>query len=135
MIKKVLTLNFGLVAAMCFTACSDDIPKDNTELITIWISAETTTVYDEWLDADMECMLVKFSPDSEWEPMYLGMIQGFAYEKGVEYELRVYRSTQVNGPGAGVTFAYHLDKIISQTTKRVVVDGFEQGKFKIEEMP
>lgn len=72
--KKIFTLIFGLVAAMCFTACSDDLPNDNTELITMWVSSETTTVYDEWLDADMECMLVKFSPAAEWEPMnYRGL--------------------------------------------------------------
>lgn len=124
--KKIFTLIFGLVAAMCFTACSDDLPNDNTELITMWVSSETTTVYDEWLDADMECMLVKFSPAAEWEPMNLGRIQGFIYEKGVEYELSVYRTTPANGPSAGQTFTYRLDKIISQTDKRVVVEGLER---------
>lgn len=124
--RKVLSLMFGLVAAICFTACSDEEPKDNTELITMWVSAETTTVYDEWLDADMECMLVKFCPAAKWEPMNLGKIQGFSYEKGVEYELSVYRTTPANGPGAGETFVYRLDKIISQTEKRVVVEGLER---------
>jgi len=124
--NAILKLLTGVIIGVAITACDNDVPKDDVELITMWVSAETTTVYDEWLDADMECMLVKFSPDSEWEPMRLGKIQGFAYEKGVEYELSVYRSTPIIGPGAGETFVYRLDKIISRTAERVVVEGLEQ---------
>jgi len=43
--KRVLTLIFGLVDAICFTACSDDEPKDKTELISMWVSAETGITY------------------------------------------------------------------------------------------
>ncbi len=124
--KPVLKLLICLFIGIAITACDNDVPKDYTEHLTMWVSAETTTIYDEWLDADMECMLVKFSPTTEWEPMNLGRIQGFSYEKGVEYELSVYRSTPIDGPGAGENFAYRLDKIINQTAKRVVVEGLEQ---------
>lgn len=82
--KKIFTLIFGLVAAMCFTACSDDEPKDKTELITMWVSAVTDTKY-QWGDDNekhpIECMLVKYSPDGRWEPMPFGTIYGFEYEK------------------------------------------------------
>ena len=83
--KKTLNLLIGLFIAFVLTGCSNDEPKDNTELITMWVSAETTTVYNDWLEEYMECMLVKFSPGSDWEPMSFGKIQGFTYEKGVEY--------------------------------------------------
>jgi hypothetical protein len=124
--KPVLKLLICLFIGIAITACDNDVPKDNTELISMWVSSETTIVYDEWLDADMECMLVKFNPDSNWQPMNLGKIQGFSYEKGVEYELSVYRSTPIDGPGAGENFAYRLYKIIRKTEKRVVVEGLEQ---------
>ena len=67
--RKVLSILLGIAASVCLVACSDDEPKDRSELITMWVSAETTTVYDEWLDSDLECMLVKFkvSPTKmEW---------------------------------------------------------------------
>ncbi len=121
--RKVLSILLGLAASVCLIACNDDEPKDSSELITMWVSAETTTVHNGWLDTDIECMLVKFSSNSEWEPMPMGKIQGFAYEDGVEYELSVYRTSPVNRPGVGEMYAYRLDKIISQTAKRVVVNG------------
>ena len=124
--KKTLNLLIGLFIAFVLTGCSNDEPKDNTELITMWVSAETTTVYNDWLEEYMECMLVKFSPGSDWEPMSFGKIQGFTYEKGVEYELRVYRSTPLNGPIAGEVYTYRLDKIISRTEEQVVVDGLKR---------
>ena len=124
--KTILQLLIGLFIGLAIAACSNELPKENSEYITMWVSAETTTVYDEWLDADMECMLVRFSPHSEWEPMPLGKIQGFSYKKGMEYELIVYRSTPLNGPGTGENFAYRLYKIISKTEKRVVVEGLER---------
>lgn len=125
-VKTISILLISLFIGIAITACDNDVPKDYTEHLTMWVSAKTTTVYDEWLDADIECMLVKFSPDSNWEPMNFGKIQGFSYEKGVEYELSVFRSTPIHGPGAGETFAYRLDRIISLTAKRAVVEGLEQ---------
>lgn len=114
--KKIFTLIFGLVAAMCFTACSDDEPKDKIELITMWVSAVTDTKY-QWGDDNekhpIECMLVKYSPDGRWEPMPFGTIYGFEYEKGVEYELSVCRTTLSNPPADGSTYTYRLERIIS----------------------
>lgn len=80
--KTILKLIICLITGVVITACDDDVPKDNTELITMWVSSETTTVYNEWLDADMECMLVKFSPAAEWEPMKLGESKGSFTRKG-----------------------------------------------------
>lgn len=116
MIKKVLTLMLGLVAAMCFTACSDDEPKDKTELITMWVLAETGITYhwgDDNKEHPIECMQVKYSPDGRWEPMTFGTIYGFEYEKGVEYELSVSRTTLSNPPADGSTYTYRLERIIS----------------------
>ncbi len=123
--RKVLSILLGIAASVCLVACSDDEPKDRSELITMWVSAETTTVYDEWLDSDLECMLVKFSPNSEWEPMPMGKIQGFTYEDGVEYELSVYRTTLANPPADGPIYTYRLDRIISRSVVTVYTQGLD----------
>lgn len=123
--KNILVFLFGLVAAVYFTACSDDEARDKTDLIAMWVSAETTTVYDEWLDSDMECMLVKFSPNSEWEPMPMGKIQGFTYEEGVEYELSVYRTMIANSSANGPRYTYRLDRIICHKEVTANINRFE----------
>ncbi len=105
------------IACLFMASCShDDEPKDKTELITMWVSAETYTKY-QWGDDNekhpIECMQVKCSPDGKWETMIFGTIEGFEYEKGVEYELSVRRTTLFNPPADSSLYTYRLERIIS----------------------
>ena len=126
---KKFKLFFLLIASIIITSCNknDDL-KGQSQLIKIWVSAETTMTYP-WCDDDhkdpIECMQVKYSPDGPWEPMLFGTIEYFQYEKGVEYELSVIRTTLLNPPTDFSSFTYRLEKIISYNVLFANITGIE----------
>lgn len=62
----------------------------------------------------MKCMLVKRSADAEWEYFYNG-IEGFTYQPGFNYRLRV-RETEVRNPPAdGSSLHYRLLELVEKT--------------------
>ena len=83
MMNKILIL-ISMAACFFMSACSNDEPKDTSELIHMWVSAQTTVTDNH--ETPIECMQVKYSLDGSWEPMLFGTIENFQYEKGVEYE-------------------------------------------------
>ena len=117
------------ISCLILTGCmNNDEPKERSELITMWISAETTVTYiwgDEEHKNPIECMQVKYSTNGPWEPMLFGTIEYFEYEKGVEYELSVMRTTLPNPPADGSSFTYRLERIISYKILFANMTGIE----------
>lgn len=104
--NKLLAI-FFMAACFIMSACSEDEPKDRSELIRMWVSAETTETYvcgDDNHENPIECMQVKYSLDGTWEPMMFGTIEYFQYEKGVECELSVIRTTLSEPSADGTSF-------------------------------
>lgn len=122
---KLMLLTISFIAVSCL---KDDEPKDKSELIDIWVSAETTVTY-LWGDAKhenpIECMQVRYALEGSWEPMLFGSIENFKYEKGVEYELCVLRTTLSNPPADGSTYTYRLDRILSHKVVTANMQGIE----------
>ena len=112
-----LFLHLLFIAFVLLSGCNkNNDTKSPSQLITLWVSAETTVTYiggDDDYKNPIECMQVKYSPDGSWEPMLFGSIEYFEYEKGVEYELSVVRTTLLNPPADGSSFSYRLERIIS----------------------
>ncbi|RNC66209.1 DUF4377 domain-containing protein [Proteiniphilum sp. X52] len=99
--------------ALCLSSCSDDDElKDKSKVINMSISSDTGVMYnifDERGISPMECMLVsEEGGNGEWNTMAFGTIQGFDYEKGYEYELRVKKTTLGNPPADGSLHTYEL---------------------------
>ena len=63
--------------------------------------------------APQKCMLVKESPDAEWGLFYDG-IEGFTYEPGFTYVLRVAVRRIENPPADGSSRAYRLVKVLEK---------------------
>ena len=106
--NKLLIL-FSIATCLLMSACNDDEPKDTSELINMWISAQTTLTDisgEDGHENPIECMQVRYSPDGLLEPMLFGTIEGFEYEKGVEYELSVRRTMLSNPPSDGSAYTY-----------------------------
>ncbi len=123
--NKLLTI-ISMAACFIMSACSEDEPKDRSELIRMWVSAETTETYvwgDDSHENPIECMQVKYSLDGTWKPMMFGTIEYFQYEKGVEYELSVIRTTLSNPPADGSSFTYRLESVISRKVVSANIDG------------
>ena len=121
--NKIFIL-ISIAAWFFMSACSNDEPKDTSELIHLWVSAQTTVTDNH--EALIECMQVKYSLDGSWEPMMFGTIENFQYEKGVEYELSVIRTTLFNPPADGSSFAYRLERIINHKVVSANMTGIKE---------
>ena len=108
---------------MLVMGCSclgDESVTDKVSEITMYVSAQTDIMYDLFDDErqhPIECMLVKGDFDKvSWQKLYFGEIEGFTYERGHEYELRVRRTILANPPQDGSDRRYELVRIVSDTT-------------------
>lgn len=100
------------------TSCLDDgdEPKDTVKEIMMSVSGETDVMYDLF-DSEakypIECMLVMPEDNSGvWEKLSFGAIEGFTYERGHEYSLRVRRTILANPPADGSDRTYSLVRIV-----------------------
>lgn len=64
--------------------------------------------------APMTCLLVREDPDAEWDYHYFG-IEGFDYEPGYFYHLRVEITPVENPPIDGSSTSWRLLEIIDKT--------------------
>ena len=103
-----------LICTCLVSSCiDDDNPKDVTEEICISVSSETGVMYPPFYEEGVECMLV-MSEDNPgvWEHLGFGEIEGFTYERGHEYYLRVIRTILANPPMDASNRIYSLKDII-----------------------
>ena len=103
-----------LICTYLVSGCiDDDNPKDVTEEICISVSSETGVMYPPFYEEGVECMLV-MSEDNPgvWEHLGFGEIEGFTYERGHEYYLRVIRTILANPPMDASNRIYSLKDII-----------------------
>ena len=81
------------------------------------VSSETGIMYDLF-DSEgefpIECMLVKEQGEDEYRPLAFCSIQGFEYEKGYEYDLRVNKTTLANPPADGSIYKYQLVRVVEK---------------------
>ena len=112
-LRNLLLCAVSLLAVGCL---DDDTPKDVVGEICVSVSAETGVMYDLFdsnREFPIECMLV-MSEDNPgvWEPLRFGAINGFTYERGHEYYLRVVRTILANPPADAPDRTYSLKSII-----------------------
>jgi hypothetical protein len=81
---------------------------------------ETSTLYVAHFMVDcvgvapMKCMQVRDTPDGEWRMFYDG-IEGFDYEEGYDYELRVRTEKVENPPADASSIRWILEEVVSRT--------------------
>jgi heat shock protein HslJ len=63
--------------------------------------------------APQKCLLVKEQPGDEWA-MYYDQIQGFDYEPGFEYELRIVEEKVENPPADASSIRWVLQEVVSK---------------------
>ncbi len=83
--------------------------------------------------APQKCMLVKESPDGEYEYFY-DHITGFFYEEGNEYEIRVRVTHNPYPPADGSTVQYELLEIVSQTAVEMSNDELSGTSWRIQDI-
>ncbi len=104
-----------LVVVCALTGCLSDEPKDSVKEIDMYVSSETGVTYpwgDDMKTNPIECMLVSEGDANSWFYLEFGRIEGFTYETGHEYKLRVKRTILANHPADGSDRTYSLVRIV-----------------------
>jgi hypothetical protein len=99
-----------LVSAALFGSllgCADPIGS-NEEILTLDVAAARVPCQGAF---PQECYRVRPQPDTDWTLFY-GSIEGFDYQPGFEYTIKVVRRSVRNPPPDGSSFAYHLVSIL-----------------------
>jgi len=64
--------------------------------------------------APQKCLLAKEDPDADWS-MYYDQIQGFDFEPGFEYELRIVEEKVENPPADASSIRWVVQEVVSKT--------------------
>lgn len=103
MVVMMMLFGLGVACTPAGSAGSDEL--------TMYVGSETADCVGL---VPQQCLLVKFDPNAEWEFHYDG-IEGFAYEPGFEYQLRVRRVELADPPADGSSIIYQLIEVQEKT--------------------
>ena len=106
----------SLFAILALTGClDDDTPEDKVETINVAISAMTYIDSPVMTNYPIEGLWVKVENDADYQFLHFEEIQGFTFEPGYTYELRVERTTLGNPPADASRYTY---KLIDELSKQ-----------------
>ena len=96
------------------TACNSQKNIDAGQDVTMIISAETKPCTGV---GKMDCLLVKANKHQKDWTYFYSNIEGFQYQKGYEYVLKVKKTAIKHPPADGSSIRYVLVKMISKTKR------------------
>jgi hypothetical protein len=108
-LKVLFSAVFMLVLAQCTTTADASVENEKTFIVGPE-TADCTGV------APMKCLQVKETQSGNWTNFYSN-IEGFTYEPGYEYVLKVKTEKIANPPMDGSSIKYTLIKQVSKTKK------------------
>lgn len=111
--KTVFRLILLFQLCCFFSSCikDNDEKKEKIEIVTMYVSPETK--FMKFLDEiPVECMIVTVLKEQSYLP--LGWIDGFEFEKGYEYRLKVKKTTPVHPMQDAPESFYSLIEILSK---------------------
>lgn len=97
-----------IAVSMAATACGG---KKESEVLTI-----ASEQADCMGVAPQKCMLIKREGNTDWEFWYTG-IEGFEYEPGYEYVVKIRREKVSDPPADMSSVRYVLEKVVSKVRK------------------
>jgi hypothetical protein len=98
-----IVLSIAAVAFALSMTASCDSPTEPSILI-LFVAAEQVVCYGPF---ERQCLLVRSDRDSEWEYFY-DAIDGFTWEEGYTYTIRVLRTRTRHPPLDGSAYRYRL---------------------------
>lgn len=104
---RIFTL-LSMAVLISFTSCGGGV--DTEQFVIASEQANCMGV------APQKCLLMKKSMTDDWEFWYSG-IEGFEYERGYEYVIKVRKKEIANPPADRASFVYVLEKIVSKERK------------------
>jgi len=107
---------FLFITCFSVSACSDDEPKDKTKDIIMSVSEEPGIMYDLFDDDrknPIPCLRVMDEDfPGEWRNLSMSAIEGFDYQIGHMYTLKVRRTILANPPADASAYTYKLLAIL-----------------------
>jgi hypothetical protein len=109
-----------LIIVACFsvlliTGCENGEDKDWTKEIMVTVASKKVDFYPFInIGIPSEGISVKEDNANHWSSFPLEFIEGFTYEEGYEYRLKVQKIHLVNPPEDGFIFNYKLIVIVSK---------------------
>ena len=109
MARTLLSLAVAILCSVA-VACSSSTAPGERELL-LEVSEQRVPCVGE---AQQQCLQVREQSDAAWKLFY-DDIEGFAYEPGFRYVLRVAERDVPNPPADGSSLAYRLLRVVSKT--------------------
>ena len=126
--KKLILLLLTAFVVGLTIGCVPSTSGGDGQEITLFVGSELKDCVGV---APMQCMQVKRSAEGEWEFFY-DQIEGFAFEPGFEYELRVNQITVENPPADGSSLRYELVAVVSKTAVSQPTDNLAGTRWVLE---
>lgn len=101
----IMTLCCALGLGGCL---NEDTPEDKVEVVNMEISSQTCVYAPVLSEIPQEGMWVRIGDDTRYQDLGFGEINGFTYERGYAYQLRVERTTLANPPADAGIYTYRL---------------------------
>ncbi len=106
----------ALCMLLCF-ACSDNTNEDWSEIVNLYVSNELAD-YTPWGAPEeaqpLKGMKVKENENDDWFVIPIGAIEGFSYEEGYFYLLKIEKTHFANPASDGMNMKYKLIDILSK---------------------
>ena len=105
-----------LLLSFCTLSCHDDNDeRDWSEEKLVEVSSEIVPAYVWGVPDKVEGMLIRTEDDNQWKAVPLFFIEGFEFEPGYTFTLKVNIVHLANPPQDNYNVRYQLISIISQT--------------------
>lgn len=100
-----------VLASTLMMACGDFLGSDDARDTTLFVAPQRVPCVGV---GPQSCLRVREPSQAEWGLFY-DSIEGFAFEPGFEYELRVRISRVKNPPADASSLAYRLIRLVRKT--------------------
>lgn len=98
-----------IAALFVFVLGCADLFAPEEDVLTLDVASALVPCQGEF---PTECYRVRRQPDTNWTLFFYGSIEGFDYETGFEYTIRVARRSVLNPPADAPGYAFRLLSIL-----------------------
>jgi hypothetical protein len=108
-------MTIAFLPVFLMAGCENGENEDWTEEVLLTVASEKVDFYPFiHIGIPGEGISIKEDKANHWTSLPLDFIEGFTYEEGYEYRLRVQKTHLANPPEDGFIFKYKLIAIVSK---------------------
>ncbi len=113
--KHLICICLFAVVLPFFSGCSNDDDKDWNEKVVLYVASNVVDFYPfENNGVPIDGINVREKNSNLWTPLPVDFIEGFVFEEGYEYELKVIKTHLAKYPMDSFNFTYKLENVVSK---------------------